>query len=47
MSWGLVLLGMAVVIGWRRARVDRFAVGLLFVGIVLTLAYAYRGMGGG
>jgi hypothetical protein len=46
LSWGLVLIGMAVVIGWRRARVDRFAVGVLFIGTALTLAFAYRGLGG-
>jgi hypothetical protein len=46
LSWGLVLLVLAVVIGWRRDRVDRNAVLLLFLVTGLTIAYAYRGLGG-
>jgi hypothetical protein len=46
LSWGLVLIAIAVVIGWRRERIDRAAVALLLVGTVATLAYAYRTLGG-
>ena len=46
MGWGLAILAVAVVIGWRRPRVDKVAVGGLFVAIALMLAYEWRSLGG-
>ena len=46
MAWGLVLIAVAGVIGWRRPRVDRTAVLSFVVAIGLGLAYTYKSLGG-
>ncbi len=46
MAWGLVLVAVAVVIGWRRVRVDGVAVVSMLIAIGLVLAYTYRTLGG-
>lgn len=46
MTWGLVIAAAAIVIAWRRSRVDLGAVGLLVVAIGGVLAYTYRSLGG-
>lgn len=46
MAAGLVLIVVAVAIGWRRPRVDGFAViGLMFA-MAAMLAYTYKSLGG-
>ncbi len=46
MTWGLVLVAVAIFIGWRRSRVDVFAVTSMLIAIALVLAYTYRSLGG-
>lgn len=46
MSWGLALIAVAVVIGWRRSRVDRVSVLSMLVAIGVALAYTYKSLGG-
>ncbi len=46
MTWGLVIAGLAVVIAWRRSRLDAVAMGWLFVAITGALIYTYRSLGG-
>ncbi len=46
MSWGLALIVVALIIGWRRARIDRTSVLVMFLATGLALAWAYRSLGG-
>lgn len=46
MTWGLVIAALAVVIAWRRPRLDGAAVGLLLVATAGVLAYTYTSLGG-
>ncbi len=46
MTWGLVIAAAAVLIAWRRNRLDVTAVGLLVFAIGGVLAYTYRSLGG-
>jgi hypothetical protein len=39
-------MAIALFIGWRRARVDRTGVLVMFLGTTLAVAWAYRGLGG-
>lgn len=46
MAAGLVLIVVALAIGWRRPRIDVLAVvGLMFV-MAAMLAYTYKSLGG-
>jgi len=45
-AWGLFLIAVAVVIGWRRARIDGFAVAVMLIAAAGTLAFTYRSLGG-
>jgi hypothetical protein len=45
-SWGLALIAVAVVIGWRRAKVDRISVFSMLVATMVALAYTYKSLGG-
>jgi hypothetical protein len=45
-SWGLALIAVAVVIGWRRSKVDRISVLSMLVATVVALAYTYKSLGG-
>jgi hypothetical protein len=45
-SWGLALIAVAVVIGWRRAKVDRISVLSMLVATAVALAYTYKSLGG-
>lgn len=46
MAWGLVLLAIAGVIGWRRQQIDGIAVLSMFIATVVALAYVYKSLGG-
>jgi len=46
MSWGLVLIAVAVIVGWRRARIDRTSVVIMLLATGLSVAWAYRSLGG-
>jgi len=45
-TWGLVLIVVAVVIAWRRPRVDAPAVLSFLIAMAFVLAYTYRSLGG-
>jgi hypothetical protein len=45
-TWGLVLIAAAAIIGWRRLRIDATSVVTLLVAIGLALAYTYKSLGG-
>jgi hypothetical protein len=45
-SSGLVIAGVAMVIAWRRSRVDFVGAALLTVAVAGVLAYVYRSLGG-
>jgi hypothetical protein len=45
-TWGLVLIAAAAIVGWRRLRVDATSVVTLLVAIGLVLAYTYKSLGG-
>lgn len=45
MAWGLVIALAAIVIAWRRARLDAAAIVWLLVATAGALAYTYRSLG--
>jgi hypothetical protein len=46
MTWGLVLIAAAAVIGWRRLRIDATSVVAMLVAVGIALAYTYKSLGG-
>ncbi|HLK00911.1 MAG TPA: hypothetical protein VKU39_13515 [Streptosporangiaceae bacterium] len=45
MTWGLVIALVAIVVAWRRPRLDAGAVAWLLVATAGILAYTYRSLG--
>lgn len=45
MTWGLVIALAAIVVAWRRARLDAVAVVWLLIATAGALAYTYRSLG--
>lgn len=45
MTWGLVIALLAILIAWRRSRLDGAAVAWLVVATAGVLAYTYRSLG--